>query len=278
MHALLELCRCKVYSQSHKLNIKTMLLFFILLLFISAAVGLAWFFISHDHGEKEPIGMLWLAVFLGALGAVMAATIGGWVINAEDLLPGGSHAALLIAMLLIGVIEEACKFVPLSAILWKKRYFNEHTDGIIYFSLAGLGFGLPENILYTAQFGVKTGLIRMILTPIFHAATTGIVGYYLVKRKLDGKSYIGIWPILLAAMIIHGLYNFGLTSGIQLYAGLSVLITLVLSVALFTLYVRATELDQDMGLTTVGHNSFCRSCGAANPKKHLHCTQCGKNA
>ena len=255
-----------------------MLLFFLILLFIIAAAGLAWFFISHDHGEKEPIGMLWLAVFLGLLGGVIAATLEGWVIDAEDMLPGGSQAALLIAMLMVGVIEEACKFLPLSAILWKKRYFNEHTDGIIYFALAGLGFGLPENILYTAQFGVKTGLMRMILTPVFHAATTGIVGYFLVKRKLDGKSYLGILPILALAMIIHGIYNFGLSSGIQVYAGASVLITLVLTVTLFTLYVRATELDQDMGLTAVGHNAYCRSCGAANPKKHLYCTQCGKNA
>jgi len=255
-----------------------MLLFLLLLFFVAVAVGLAWYLISHDHGEKEPVGMLWAAVFFGVIGGFIAANLEGWAIDAKDLLPGGSITSLLIAMLMVGIIEEACKFVPLALVLYNKRYFNEHTDGIIYFALAGLGFGLPENIMYTMQYGAKTGLTRIVLTPLFHAALTAIVGYFLVKRKLDGNSVWGIIPVLLAAMAVHGLYDFGLTVGSGVLAAISVLITLSLTVIMFALYVRATELDQDMGLSQVGHNSFCRSCGHPNPKHHLYCTKCGKNA
>ncbi len=255
-----------------------MLLFILLLFFVGVAGGLAWFLITHDHGQKEPVGMLWAAVILGVIGGFIAGNIEGMLIDSKDLLPGGSTDALLVATLTVGIIEEACKFIPLAVIIYHKRYFNEHTDGIIYFALVGLGFGLPENILYTVQYGAKTGLTRVILTPLFHAAITGIVGFYFIKRKLAGKSWYGIVPVLIAAMVLHGLYDFGLSSGSGVYAALSVLITLVMSAALFVFYVRATELDQDRGLSVVGHNAFCRSCGHPNPKHHLYCTQCGKNA
>jgi len=255
-----------------------MLLFLLLLFFVGVAGGLAWFLIAHDHGEKEPVGMLWLAVILGVAGGIAAAYLESWLIDSQALLPSSGTMTLLTATLIVGAIEEACKFIPLAVIIYHKRYFNEHTDGIIYFALAGLGFGLPENILYTVQYGAKTGLTRIVLTPLFHAAITGIVGFFLIKRKLDGKSWFGVIPILIIAMALHGLYDFGLSTNSAIFAALSVLITLALSAALFTFYVRATELDQDRGLSTVGHNAFCRSCGAANPKHHLYCTTCGKSA
>lgn len=255
-----------------------MTLFLLILSFVAVSVGLVWYLLSRDHGEKEPIGMLWLAVFLGAGAAFAASPLEKWVINGNDMLPGAPVIGLVIAALTIGIIEEALKFGPLAFIIYDKRYFNEHTDGIIYFALAGLGFGLPENIMYTMQYGEKTGLLRMFLTPIFHAGLTAIVGYFLIKRKLAGQSPWGVLPVLVAAMLTHALYNFGLMSGIGLMTGLSVLITLLITATMFALYVRATELDQELGLSAVGHNDFCRSCGHPNPKRHLYCTKCGKNA
>lgn len=255
-----------------------MLLFSLLLIFISFAAGLAWFLIAHDRGEKEPIAALWLATGLGLLGGVAAAFIEGWLIPTNNLLPGTAYGSLLAATLSVGVIEEACKFIPLALVLYKKRYFNEHTDGVIYFALAGLGFGLPENILYTLQFGAKTGAVRLIMTPFFHAATTGLVGYFLIKRKLAGRPAWGIWLPLAGAMMLHGLYDFGLSSGSVIYTITSLLITLAAAGGLFVAYLRAQEHDQDLGLSVVGHNSFCRSCGYPNPHHHLYCAHCGKNA
>lgn len=255
-----------------------MLLFVLLLIFIGVAVGLAWFLISHDRGAKEPIAMLWLALGLGFLGAVVASFVEGWLIPASHLLPGTPYGTLLVTSLSIGVIEEGCKFLPLAFLIYKKPYFNEHTDGVIYFALAGIGFGLPENILYTMQFGTKTGAVRLLMTPFFHAATTGLVGYYLVKRKLAGQSPLGIWLPLAGLMVLHGLYDFGLSSGSMLYASGSLMITLGTAGGLFVAFLRAQEHDQDLGLSVVGQNSFCRSCGSANPHHHLYCARCGKNA
>lgn len=255
-----------------------MFLFALLLIFIVVAVALAWFLLAHDRGSKEPIGMLWVAMGLGMAGAVMASLIEERLITHVDLLPGLTHGSLLWAVLAIGIIEEVCKFLPLALLIYKKSYFNEHTDGIIYFGLAGLGFGLPENILYTIEFGTDAGMARLFLTPLFHVATTGIVGYYLAKRKLAGKPLFGIALPLLMVAGWHGLYNFGLLSANKFYAATSILITLGLTATFFTLFIRATEKDQKQGLSLVGHNSFCRACGWANPQHHLYCIHCGKHA
>jgi RsiW-degrading membrane proteinase PrsW (M82 family) len=255
-----------------------MLLLVLLLVFIAIAIGLAWFLIAHDHGAKEPVAALWAAAGFGLAGGVMAALLESWLIPSNNLLQGTPYGTLLLTSLAVGVIEEGCKFVPLAVALYKRPYFNEHTDGVIYFALAGLGFGLPENILYTLQFGAKTGMVRVVMTPFFHAATTGLVGYFLIKQKLARRSPFKVVLPLAGIMILHGLYDFGLSSGSSAYTAGSLIITLGLGVGLFMAFLRANELDQDKGLSVVGNNAFCRSCGYPNPQHHLYCVHCGKNA
>ncbi|MEK7594396.1 MAG: PrsW family intramembrane metalloprotease [Patescibacteria group bacterium] len=255
-----------------------MLLFALITIFIAVAAGLAWFLIAHDRGQKEPIAALWMATGFGVLGGLMAAFLENQLLSVDNLTAGAPQTTILITALSVGIIEEACKFIPLAFVIYKRSYFNEHTDGVIYFALAGLGFGVPENILYTIQFGTKAGLIRVLLTPIFHAATTGVIGYFLIKRKIAGKSPWGVALPLLAVMILHGLYDYGLIAGGLIHTAIALLITLGMSAGLFVAFYRANERDQDVGLSAVGHNAFCRSCGYANPRHYLYCVHCGKNA
>jgi len=263
----------------HLTKTNNMSLFIILVAFSLMSGGLAWYFIAHDHGEKEPIGALWAAAGLGLLGGVGAAILESAVLPISNLQPGTALAALFLASMGVGVIEEACKFIPLAALLYRKRYFNEHTDGVIYFAIAGLGFGLPENILYSLQFGAGVGLSRVILTPFFHAATTGMVGYFLAKSKLAGRAWYQTAPLALAvAMVLHGMYDFGLASGVPWLIGLSILITLGVSVSLFIFFSKAIGLDQARGLSVVGKNNFCRTCGQPNPARGLYCVHCGNHA
>ncbi len=113
------------------------------------------------------------------------------------------------------------------------------------------------------------------MTPFFHAAITGLVGYFLIRRKLAGKSAIGIVGPLAAAMLLHGLYDFGLASGRGLFQAVSVAITLVRPSPCLLVLHAPTDLDEDAGLSAHGHNAFCRACGFPNPRHYLYCTQCG---
>lgn len=250
-------------------------MFTILLAFILIVAAIIWFFLSHDRGAKEPVGALWAAGGFGVL-AVIAASILNGFLPLDEAMRSKDLGLLLYGFLGVGIIEEAVKFLPLALFIYKKRYFNEHTDGIIYFACAGLAFGLLENIMYTVQQGAQTGLLRIIMVPFFHAATTGIVGYYLARAKVEGKSRATALPALMTLMLIHGLYNFGLVSGVALFLVVSAALTALLSVGLFLFYMRANEIDKSVGLSSVGVNKFCRACGHPNLHHTLFCESCGK--
>jgi RsiW-degrading membrane proteinase PrsW (M82 family) len=254
-----------------------MILYVLILLFIGIAAGLAWYLIYHDHGEREPVGALWIALALGCASAFPAAYIESSLLHLSSATQGMT-IGVLTTYIGVGVIEEACKFFPLAFFIYRKRYFNEHTDGVIYFALAGIGFGVPENILYTVSYGAKAGIVRIVLTPIFHAATMAMVGYFLAKGKIAGKPVFYAGGALVAAMLLHGFYDFGLSSKNLLLMVVSFFITFSLSTALFFIYSMASERDQKIGLSAVGHNAFCRSCGYPNPNRNLYCARCGKNA
>jgi len=250
-----------------------------MLVFIAIAVGLVWILLARDRGQKKPVGALWIAFGFGALAFVAAILVEILLVPTKYTSHISQHYALsLAAFLLVGVIEESLKFVPMAVFVYRKKYFNEHTDGVIYFVIAGIGFGLPENILYTVSYGNGTGFARVLLTPFFHAAITGIVGYYLSKTKIDHKSKLTIVFALLGAMLVHGVYDFGLKSGNILLVVLSLMITILLSIGLFLYFMRAKELDAAEHLSAVGHNSFCRACGKPNPNHYLYCIYCGQRA
>lgn len=255
-----------------------MLIFLLIVVFTLLASGMAWHFIRNDRGSREPVGMLWTAFFLGFGGALLSGILEALFIPANYLDRFTSYAQLGVATLGIGVIEEASKFLPLALLIYKRKYFNEHTDGPIYFGLAGMGFGLPENILYTIQFGTGAGFLRVFMTPFFHAAITAIVGYMLIRGKLRRISFRPVAAALAAAMLVHAVYNFGLMSQNGFFALISVMVALSVSIGLFLLYGHATARDQAIGLSVVGHNSFCRNCGLPNPRHSLFCTGCGKYA
>ncbi|MEO8785252.1 MAG: PrsW family glutamic-type intramembrane protease [Candidatus Saccharimonadales bacterium] len=252
-------------------------------MFIFLAGLMAWYLISHDRGAKEPVSGLWIAVGFGVLAAAVAGVAESIIIPGHYLShpSSGTPLQLLAVAMAIGVVEESFKFIPLALYLYHKSFFNEHTDGIIYFALAGLGFGLPENILYAFSFGAKSGLMRVIMTPIFHSTTTALVGYFLIRAKLGHRKPIAlVSTALLAAIFLHGLYDFGLlvAGQIPLFALLSVILTGALTICFFWLYKKATQQDQALGISSQGANDFCRHCGTANPEHNLYCSHCGKHA
>lgn len=249
----------------------------VIVLFLVLAVGFASYLVKRDQGESEPVYALWIAFGFGVLGVILAGAL-EYALLGDPTDPAQTVGSLVWLSLAIAVIEEVCKAALLAWYLYGKRYFNEHTDGVIYFALAGLGFGLPENILYTFQFGAGAGMTRIVMTPLFHAATTALIGYALTKVKLDNARKRSVGWMLLAVIMLHALYDFGLFTQNPLFVLLSIMITLGLAVGVFLLFLHARSLDQLKGLSRVGNNGFCRSCGTPNPKHKLYCSHCGNRA
>jgi RsiW-degrading membrane proteinase PrsW (M82 family) len=255
-----------------------MYIFILVLVFIVIGVGFTFFLLKSDKGQKEPVGALWTAFLFGIVAAIIAGIIENLLVPLKDTKPGVSLVTMLISFIVVGIIEESLKFWPLAGFIYRKKYFNEHTDGIIYFALVGLGFGIPENILYTVQFGSKVGIARIVLTPLFHSALTAMIGYFLIKAKLNKRSFLTVIIAFLSAVLLHGIYDFGLSSGNTLLMLLSFAITLALTINLFNLFYKARARDESIGLSAVGHTNYCRHCGYINKNHSIYCISCGQRA
>lgn len=265
-----------------------MLTLIVIVIQVCIAVFFIRYVIRHDRGSKEPRQGLRAAIGFGFLSIPLVLlanfilgklpTIGPAVsINSEVLRAGGYPLEfLLLAMILVGIIEEAAKALPLALYIWKKPYFNELTDGLFYFGISGVIFSVTESILYTLTFGGGIGVMRIIITPFLHTGFSMWFGYFLARRKITGN---GTWKVpasLIFAMLLHGLYNFGLSSknvGATLF---SLLLAVALNIGVFLLYHYAQKRDSRMQLSADGVNNFCRNCGQPNPDHTLYCEHCGQ--
>jgi RsiW-degrading membrane proteinase PrsW (M82 family) len=177
-----------------------------------------------DRLEPEPRANLVFAFVWGAgIAALLAAVIntaGLVFITQPDL--GKSTGEYVSATFGAPVVEETLKGSVLFWLLWRRRQeLDGPTDGIIYAAMVGLGFAMMENIGYYMGALVRpvlggvqllgvTFVFRGILAPFAHpafTAMTGIGAAYAASHRRGG------WALpagLLAAMVLHGLWN-GLT-------------------------------------------------------------------
>lgn len=245
-----------------------MLMLISILLFLVSSGLLVWFFLRNERGSREPRRALFAAAGFG----VLAVPIAIWfeMFLPELSGPATSVLTIFIVGMLIGIIEEGAKFVPLALFIKKKAYFNEHTDGVIYFGIAGLMFGLIENMFYLLFYkdslggSEMTGIFRLIVLFFFHAAATGIVGYYFAKAKIQHQGILRPVIALLTMAFIHGFYDFlflyaskaqqtvvqsdgvAVLVAIALVGGL--IISALLNTFMFLYYGRAKQWDASIGL------------------------------
>jgi RsiW-degrading membrane proteinase PrsW (M82 family) len=184
---------------------------------------LAYFYL-RDRFEREPLGHLALAYFLGMYAMVAAHGLSG---AAEGALPAGWLAArdegsrLFDAFVLSGFLEELAKWVILMAAVFHWREFDEPLDGVIYGVAVSLGFATLENLLYLDRMGLAIAWQRAVFAVPAHALFGGSMGYYAGRAKFDRRS-----PQLRARVTrdfiltlalptaFHGLYDFALLHGL----------------------------------------------------------------
>lgn len=173
-----------------------------------------------DRYEAEPLWMLATAFFWGAFIATFLAfllnTASGSIIalltNAEA---GEAFAAVVSAP----IVEETGKALILFIFFfWRKDEFDGIVDGIVYASLAALGFAMSENILYYGKAAATGGgealtatlIVRGFFAPFSHPLFTSLTGIGLgLARQSTNIAIKVITPIigLLMAIFMHSLWN-----------------------------------------------------------------------
>lgn len=205
----------------------------LLALALAPGAAIALYIYLKDKHEREPLGLLLLSFFYGALSVIVTLLIS---MPLELILINKQSAAELFAdaFFKVALVEEFSKFIFIRFILFRNKNFNEPFDGIVYAAMVGMGFATLENILYVYQFGIPTGIMRMFTAVPAHACFAILMGYYLGRAKFTHQRnlYYSLLA-LISATVFHGLYDYFLfitfVPGIWIGAAISLIVMLILS-------------------------------------------------
>jgi RsiW-degrading membrane proteinase PrsW (M82 family) len=164
------------------------------------------FFYQQDRLEPEPKGHI-IKVFI--LGALLAKAIGIPLVqdffSIRQWLYADVWAHLLGSILVVGFIQEFLKYAAVRYSIYSAAEFDERVDGIIYATVAGLGFATMLNFDYVVSRGgvdLTVGAIRVTIAALAHASIAGIMGYFLGQAKFEHTPpyYLPVGLILVATL------------------------------------------------------------------------------
>jgi RsiW-degrading membrane proteinase PrsW (M82 family) len=214
------------------------------LLVLALAPGAAIMLLIYlkDKHEREPVWLLLISFLYGALSTLLTMFI-SVPVNAlimtkdDDVVQQFFNAFFKIAL-----VEEFSKFFFVRFVLFYNRNFNEPFDGIVYAVMVSMGFATLENIVYVYQYGVATGIMRMVTAVPAHATFAIIMGFFIGKAKFTHRKVLYYSAIaLLTAAVFHGAYDYFLF--ISYIPGLSIGVAVSL-ITSFILSRKAIRLHQ----------------------------------
>jgi RsiW-degrading membrane proteinase PrsW (M82 family) len=180
----------------------------ILLAALAPVFIIAFYIYFRDKYEKEPLGMLVMALLAGALAVLPIMLVERLLTQAMPPMEKAGEAAYS-AFLVAGTTEELFKYLALFLLIWRSRHFNEQFDGIVYAVFVSLGFAAVENILYVASQGYSTAAIRALTAVPAHAIFGITMGYYMgIARRYRELRNSYLVRSLLIPILLHGMYDF----------------------------------------------------------------------
>jgi RsiW-degrading membrane proteinase PrsW (M82 family) len=179
------------------------------------AAGFAWatYFYFKDVYEPEPRRLL-LTVFGAGMAAVGPAYLlyrlaERFGLGVELALDDDAAVRLAFCVLVVGTIEELCKFLPVLVLIGHHSDFDEPLDGIVYAAFGALGFASMENFVIGRWLEGPELWGRLLASPLTHALFAAVWGWSLsldrfARPRRPGRVALG----LLLAILVHGLYDF----------------------------------------------------------------------
>ncbi|WP_433431457.1 PrsW family intramembrane metalloprotease [Nonomuraea sp. CA-141351] len=222
--------------------------------------------LSLDRLEPEPKLNLAFAFAWGAGVAIVlgvALTMVGQALFAKAGL-GAAVVNDVGTVLLAPVVEEALKGSALLLLLRRRQEIDGLTDGIVYASMAGLGFAAVENIgYYLLAYGadgaggaVQLFVMRGLIDPLGHPIYTSMIGLgvaYALTRRTPAR-FAAIPLGYLAAVFLHGLWNGAATTNSLAWLGVAYLVIMAALVLLIVVtVVERRQLVARMGVYLPGY-------------------------
>lgn len=130
---------------------------------------------AYEHETRESL------IFTGIFGCGVSVLV---TIFLYELIPGSSDSNFVVAL-----VEEGSKALVLLPLI-RLRYINSWTDGLVFGSMAGLGFSITEDFMYalSSESPLVTLIGREIYSIFGHSVFSAflfaaICAAYLHSRK-----------------------------------------------------------------------------------------------
>jgi protease PrsW len=221
-------------------------------------------FYLREDCHPEPKRLLILA-FLGGMGAALLAIVAEVVlIGREGILSiqSGIVGSALISFLIIGLVEEYAKYLPVKFLILKRHDFNEPVDGMIYMMTAALGFAALENALFIVPLlngdvltGLEVAANRFLGANLLHALSSGIVGFFLARAFFSPRRHHFIALGVIIAALLHTLFNYLILVREILPQGTFYLILLLTTMAVMV-FIDFERLKRPVNRTRIGHHTL----------------------
>jgi len=202
----------------------------LLILSLAPVLIIAGYIYFRDKYEKEPIKLLLFALLAGGITVIPILFVEQFLDGFTAFFPGLTSAAWN-AFVVAAFSEELFKYIALYLLIWKRPEFNEKFDGIVYAVFVSLGFAAVENVMYVLEGGIETGMMRAFTAVPAHAIFGITMGFYFGLAKFYKKERKVLkMKALLYPIILHGIYDFILMTGIQWLTGVFILFVIFLYV------------------------------------------------
>lgn len=189
-----------------------------------------------DLYEREPLRYVIPVFVWGFTVAVVVALLFNTLFTfTVSAVASAQAASFLTSVVGAPVIEECAKGLALLitfgvAFAMAQRRgdieFSGVMDGIVYGSAVGFGFAIAEDLLYYAQFGQETFVVRRVFGGFAHAAFTSLTGIGL-----------GLIPWVRNGLLKFVVPLLGLAGAILLHAGFNLTATLFGPLAYAVMFV-----------------------------------------
>lgn len=174
------------------------------------------FYLQEDR-HPEPKHLIILAFMGGIASAFLAVVAEMLVIGKESLLSLGASIGgnAFFTFLVIGLIEEYAKYLPVKFLILKRKDFDEPVDAMIYMMTAALGFAAIENALFVFPLvrenfltGLEVTANRFLGANLLHALSSGIVGFFLARAWFHPRRHHFIALGIAIAALLHAGFNY----------------------------------------------------------------------
>ncbi len=234
--------------------VKREIIMLYLISLIAAAVPMILYLIiiwQFDFYNIKPFKFIFKIFMWGAIGAIFFAIIGSGIVSESLslLIKKPTELNHISTIVIAPYIEEITKGIFLF-ITFSNKKVDFITDGLLYGSAIGLGFGMTENFLYFITYGHSFSqwfsivVIRSLFSGVMHCVSTGTLGAFIGYSKFNPlkNRIVFILIGLTIAISIHFAWNLSVSMESTTAIGfLFMLVTILIFIFLYALAINTEK-------------------------------------